>query len=657
MESEGRRLLARRGVRAALDWIERVPVAERSTEVHCLHAEVLALAGDLDAAAAICLPLADGGAPDVARLLGHLEYRRGRPRQALEWYAKGPPDALLLAWTATAHWAIGDEAKCREHADRAWLAATESGDRRAMVASHVALGFAAEMVGDCAAEQHHYEKALALAEAAGDRVESARMRTNLSSRLLGEARYAEAAAMADLAVAQAEEVGYLTVLGIALCNGGDALLRLGDLDAACDRFDRALAVEHTVGSQRLAYPLAGLGDVHRVRGRTSLAMASYEEAIRVCGAEGDRQGLVPALVGLALLVASQDPSTAADLAERAHSSAVGPAVIRTLLALGWAAERGGDHQRAADLATRTAEKARLHRDRARLAEALELLATARPAKARTALVEAKAIWRETGAVVDGLRITVLLGAVPHASAAERADARAAGESLAARGIPSPVDPVVIRTLGRFEVRVAGEPLPRSVWQSRKARDLLRILVVRRGRGIARDELARLLWADDSDRVGHRLSVALSTVRSVLDPAGDLVLADQHTVALDTGRAAIDLEDFLADAQEGLRTGDKATLVAAEAAYTGDLFEDEPYDDWAVALREEARAVYLRVARTLATRASDVDEAGYYLQRLLAKDPYDEQAHLALVEALTAAGRHGAAIRARTRFTEAMGSLS
>lgn len=657
MEAEGRRLLARHGVRAAVEWIERVPSAERSTGLHCLHAEALALAGDLDAASAICLPLADSGAPDVARLLGHLEYRRGRPRQALEWYAKGPPDALLLAWTATAHWAIGDEAACREHADRAWLAATESGDQRALVASHVALGFAAEMVGDCAGEQHHYEKALALAEAAGDRVESARMRTNLSSRLLGEARFAEAAEMADQAVAQAEEVGYLTVLGIALCNGGDALLRLGDLAAACDRFDRALAVEHTVGSQRLAYPLAGLGDVHRVRGRTSLAMASYEEAIRVCGAEGDRQGLVPALVGLALLLAVQDPDQAADLAERAHHDAVGPAAIRTLLTLGWVAQRRGDHQRAADLAVRTAEKARLHRDRARLAEALELLAAARPAKARSALGEARAIWRDTGACLDGRRITVLLGALPHASADERAEARAAREALVAQGVPAPVDPVVIRTLGRFEVRVAGEPLPRSVWQSRKARDLLRILVVRRGRGIARDELARLLWAEDSGRVGHRLSVALSTVRSALDPAGDLVLADQHTVALDTGRAVIDLEDFLAAARVGLRTGDRDALVAAEAAYTGDLFEDEPYDDWAVALREEVLAVYLRVTRVLAARAPDVDEAGYYLRRLLAKDPYDEQAHRDLVAALTAAGRHGAAIRAKARFTEAMSALS
>ncbi|MET1071400.1 MAG: hypothetical protein ABWY11_02015, partial [Umezawaea sp.] len=442
MESEGRRLLARDGVRAAIEWVERVPVAERGAALHCLHAEALALAGDLDAAAAILLPLADGGSADdgsadsgsadVARLLGHLEYRRGRPRQALEWYAKGPADGLLLAWTATAHWAIGDEAACRDHADRAWRVATGAGDRQALVASHVALGFAAEMVGDCAAEQHHYEKALELAEAAGDRVEAARMRANLSSRLLGEARYAEAAVMADAAVAQAEAVGYLTVLGIALCNGGDALLRLGDLDAATDRFDRALAVEHRIGSQRLAYPLAGLGDVHRVRGRTSLARASYEEAIRVCGAEGDRQGLVPALVGLARLLAVQDPAAAADLADRAHRDAKGPAAIRTLLTLGWVAVGKGDHAGAAALAERAAEKARLHRDRARSAEALELLAASRPAKARVSLVEARAIWADTGAALDARRITVLLGAVPHASADDRTAARSAREALAAQ---------------------------------------------------------------------------------------------------------------------------------------------------------------------------------------------------------------------------------
>ena len=56
------------------------------------------------------------------------------------------------------------------------------------------------------------------------------------------------------------------------------------------------------------------------------------------------------------------------------------------------------------------------------------------------------------------------------------------------------------------------------WKSRKARDLLKILVLRRGSPATRDELAELLWPDDAgDASGNRLSVAVSILRAVLDP--------------------------------------------------------------------------------------------------------------------------------------------
>jgi DNA-binding SARP family transcriptional activator len=265
-----------------------------------------------------------------------------------------------------------------------------------------------------------------------------------------------------------------------------------------------------------------------------------------------------------------------------------------------------------------------------------------------------------------LRVTALLGALPGARPGEALEARLARQSLAAAGVRPPGElpapAVEIRTLGRFEVRVGGEPLPASAWQSRKARDLLRILVARRGRGLAREELGALLWSEeDPARVGHRLSVALSTVRATLNPdravSGNCILADQATVALNLPSLWIDLEEFFLAAEHGFRlerAGDRAqaraVLVDAERLYDGDLFEDEPYDDWAAPTREEARATYLRVVRTLAglyLEESDVDEAVRYLQRILAKDPYDERGHRDLVDTLTAAGRHGESQRART----------
>jgi DNA-binding SARP family transcriptional activator len=238
--------------------------------------------------------------------------------------------------------------------------------------------------------------------------------------------------------------------------------------------------------------------------------------------------------------------------------------------------------------------------------------------------------------------------------------------------PPEPDRVRITALGRFAVSVGGHPVPATAWQSRKARDLLRILVARRGRPVARDELAELLWpGEPADRVGHRLSVALSTARQVLDPdrrapADHAVSADAGSLALNLSTVTLDAETFAGYAGYGLvalREGRvdeaRAALEAAERAYAGDFLEDEPYDDVAAAAREELRAGFLQVVRALAglsRRAGRADDAVRYLLRALAVDPYDEPAHRALVEILTGNGRHGEARRARERYAAAMAEI-
>ena len=152
-----------------------------------------------------------------------------------------------------------------------------------------------------------------------------------------------------------------------------------------------------------------------------------------------------------------------------------------------------------------------------------------------------------------------------------------------------------------------------------------------------------LWPDeDPARLSNRLSVALSTVRTVLDPerryASDrFVQADKHVVGL--AHMPIDVEEFLTAATAGLdrfTSGERAEalalLASAETTYTGDFLEDDPYEDWALSLREEARAVYLAVARTLARSAAAAgdDLAVRYHLGVLERDAYDEEAHLGLV---------------------------
>jgi DNA-binding SARP family transcriptional activator len=134
------------------------------------------------------------------------------------------------------------------------------------------------------------------------------------------------------------------------------------------------------------------------------------------------------------------------------------------------------------------------------------------------------------------------------------------------------------------------------------------------------------------------------------------------VRLDPSVLPVDVVLFLADARAGLAAAQRKSsealslLTAAESAYHGDFLEEDPYEDWAVRLREEARLIYLQVVAVLAEQAERAGEyplASRYCLRVLERDPYDENAHLTLVRVLAAAGSHGEARRCYQTYVTRM----
>lgn len=233
--------------------------------------------------------------------------------------------------------------------------------------------------------------------------------------------------------------------------------------------------------------------------------------------------------------------------------------------------------------------------------------------------------------------------------------RTATESIAS-------DRPSVSVLGGFEVTSADGRAAR--WKSRKARELLKILVVRRGAPIHREVLMDLLWPDvDPATLGNRLSVALTTVRRALDPdrarpTGDLVSADGESVRLRTDRVDVDVERFLALAAEALRANaaDQSDalelLVAASGAHRGAALPDEPYAEWATSLQSEVWTTHLRVVRALADRTVGTGDdlvAVDALRRAVEADPFDELSHRQLVSALERLGAAGRADAERRRL--------
>lgn len=699
--AHGRDILASGEAPAAAELIRALPHGGHDPALRLLLGEALFHFGDLTGAVAVYQALADEADaraepldPALVWRLGQAHHLRGEPRRALAVLTRDADDrpvargaaadeAHRAAWTASSYISLGELENGLTHAKRARALAADAADGRALAAAHVASALCSFRSGDPAGSDEHFAKALHCAQQVGDTGQVARILLNQTHTLLAQARYPAALDTARRGIRAAEAAGYAGALVGARHNEAEALARLGRHEESIERYEQLVSWYRRMGSRRVALALVGLAEVHRARGACQQALACYEEAERIAEAEGDWQALIPALTGIARVLAGDDPVTAAEYAERAVRQAPPAVALQALLAKGWVAVAGGDLTGAATCAETAVQTARSRREHGLLAEALELQAASdlpAPARRRAALAEAHEIWRTGHASCDADRVLLAIGQLPDAGTVDRLHATLAAERLSRFRVDASLPPlgssqaVVVRALGRFEVFLDGQAIPSSAWQSRKARDLLRILVSRNGRPVPRAELAELLWPDDdSDRTGHRLSVLLSIVRTVLNPrrapapADQIIVADQACVALDPRQLRVDVYDFLADVAHAMRLREQgaaaeahAILTGAVRSYGGDPFEDDPYAEWCGPLREEARAAYLRAVRALARwsrDAGDAEQAVCHLLRLLDLDQYDEQAHREMVETLVADGRHGEARRAYQRYAAAMREIA
>jgi DNA-binding SARP family transcriptional activator len=674
---------------------DALPAEFRDSVIEQLEGQALLVQGDWEGALK-CFHRAVGDSGTypaaIAWRMGLIHYLRGDFRESLEAFERtqlsshrGRDEALLLAWKASALWITGDVEGCRVTGTEALDAATECGDLQALAAAHTILCMESAMRGDRRKNDEHYFLALSAAQRAGDLLQLVRIGTNRAAHFNEEGMYADALVELERIMPLAETTGFATYLGLCFVNKGEALLGLGRLEEAMSSFEASKFVYERLRSADLCYSFVGMGEVYRERGELAVARAAYEEGVRLADEVGDTQGLVPGLAGLARVIAPEDSVLALELVERAGSLGVNVNQARVLLARGWVLLGTGDKTGAQAVAHQVAAMARERRDRAALAESLELEAlTSDPRVAEDRLAEAVTLWEQLNNPIGQARaeLSMVMLGDPRVqrTAAEgplkrlrdlgvRTQAASAGP-LSIIGT-QPHSPVTILSLGGLRLLREGRPVPVIEWQSKKARDLLKILVARRGRMTPRELLMEFLWPEDEPaKLANRLSVALTTVRSILDPEKHVepehfVVADKTAVGLNLDALSIDVEDFLAASQQGmahLRDGREreglALLATAEETYTGDFFEEDPYEEWTLALREEARATYISVARTLAHAAAlaeDHDSATRYYLRLLERDAFDEDAHLGLIRVLHLAGRHGEARRCYrtyvTRMTE------
>ncbi|MEU5695032.1 BTAD domain-containing putative transcriptional regulator [Actinosynnema sp. NPDC020468] len=682
-------IIAAGDVGAVLSAMEQMPLtADSDPRLHLVWGYAKQQRGDW-VGALRCYEQAVGEGPVLpcmAWRMGQLHHLTGRTDQALGLFRRavftdgGSLDevrllALAVRWLRES----GEVAQAREVTARVIAAAACCGERTALAWSHRAQALLAAYDGDRVLAELHHGQALLEARRADNASLALAVRAERAWFTAEEGDPAEAAREVDEVLSLGRQAGITGHEPFCLGIRARAAAKLGRFDQALEDARRSQAMWKDQGVSRdVLDGLLVLGEVHRRRGEPYQAQAYLDEARTLSGADGGCPPVrVAVLAGLARIRAADDAEAARELADEAVECGTrlrwGEA--GALLARGWVALVRGDREAArADAAAARALAGR-RRDQASLADSLQLaaLSAGDPATASGLLTEAVAVWRMAGDPVG--EASALLAAsrigcgaaggaeVVLARLGVRHDARTADVLGASRPRPSWL---AVRTMGTFQVLRDGVPVATTEWQSKKARDLLKILVANRGRPVARSRLVELLWPDaTSDRSSNRLSVLLSTLRAVLSggraDAGPVV-ADRNAVALDLAVVDVDVERFLAAAEAARaaqRHGDPAgpaLLAEAEELHHGEFLVEDLYEDWAVQPREEVRGVHASVLRSLVGLVSDVDQRVGYLLRLLDLDPYDEGAHLELVRSLREARRYGEARRRYDLYAERMAEI-
>jgi DNA-binding SARP family transcriptional activator len=229
------------------------------------------------------------------------------------------------------------------------------------------------------------------------------------------------------------------------------------------------------------------------------------------------------------------------------------------------------------------------------------------------------------------------------------------------GMMGAVTALRVRVLGGFEVE--GIATPRL--GSRKARTLLKVLVLARSKPVTAELLADCLWPDGlPTRPADQLAVLVSRLRSAL--GSDALVRSDAGYALTVAWLDLDAMALLVDeSRRRLAAGNTTSAaMAASAAVTlarGPLLPEDDDASWAEtdrAVAARVAAAARRVSAEAALASSDLVGAALLAQGALDADPFDEPALRTLMRALAMSGRPASALASyaemRARLAEELG---
>ncbi len=241
-----------------------------------------------------------------------------------------------------------------------------------------------------------------------------------------------------------------------------------------------------------------------------------------------------------------------------------------------------------------------------------------------------------------------------------------GAPMAPSGIRPISKRLHVRLLGPVEVGVGNHLIEQ--WAGPKTLRVLSFLMSRRGRGTTRDLLIDTFWPAVDVSAGRRsLHQCIYSIREgfrAIDRSMSIVIFEHESYAIDPALEMwCDVDEFHAANQRGSTAEQRGDLAAAarhydEAVglYRGDLVEEFPYDDWAMAQRDLLRAQFVALCDRLGAlrfQQDDIDAALAAAHLALRHDSCDEVAHRLAMSCHARSGHLEQVARQYERYTEAL----
>ena len=229
------------------------------------------------------------------------------------------------------------------------------------------------------------------------------------------------------------------------------------------------------------------------------------------------------------------------------------------------------------------------------------------------------------------------------------------------------DVVRVWLLGGFRVSVGSRAIGQDAWRLRKAAALVKLLALAPGHRLHREQAAEALWPNlEFLAASNNLRQALHVARRILEPdpamtSRYLNLSGERLALCSEGQIWVDAVAFEEAADTARRSEDPSAYRAAIELYTGELLPEDRYEEWAEGRRMELGQKFLSLLVELVglyeergAENEDMALSVQALQRLLAEEPYNEEAHAGLMRVYAISGRQGEALRQYGRLSGALG---